>query len=97
MVEFLDLNKGVQGPSHHNERLVGKLGNKVGNKVHREVKRKLEKEGYFVEDMGFCRGGYKKFRIDGQILLKVSNTPSIGIDQLNKCLLTAIKIKKNQN
>lgn len=94
MVEFLDLNKGVQGPSHHNERLVGKLG----NKVHREVKRKLEKEGYFVEDLGFYRsGGYKKLRIDGHILLKVSSSPAYGIDQYLKLLITLINQKKNQN
>ena len=73
---------------------MGKMGTK---KVHREVKKKLEKEGYFVEDMGFCRGGYKKFKINGLFLIKVAGSPAHGTDQHLKVLLTKIKNKINQN
>jgi len=65
-------------------------------KVHREVKKKLEKEGYFVEDMGFNengRGPYKKFRIDGLVLIKISSSPRYGIDQYFPFLVRQIKIK----
>ena len=96
MVERLDLSRGVQAPYHHNERLVGKMGTK---KVHREVKRKLEKEGYFVEDMGFNqngRGPYKKFMINGLFLIKISSSPRYGIDQYFTFLVKRIKFKLHE-